>query len=452
LKDGWAVDPEDPASRRWVSSLVRDGAYHLTSSVPVTVYQFNPLEYELEGDCADLEEDLSGPDGRCFSFTNDASLLLPTNVHTGNYRVLSLSTQHIRLRVKDPDTGEFVDDPDGEGQFELYQDTPGFAAIIGTSEGENTVTVRFTAHVQASADGDVRAFAPGDEGTFELGPGDVLQLMTANLPETCGPGGHQDETEQECNGLPCIVVHDYCPVGAEYDLTGTEIAATGTVAVVAGHHCAFVPSHRWACDHLEEMIFPRETWGKEFLVSATEPLRGEPNLFRIVSDGSENRVTFTPAVHEPVTLGQGEVLEFESGDDFLVSATSAILVGQFLVGQDYAGRGASGPGATGDPALSLAIPTEQFRSSYAFLAPDTYQMSFVNVTARMGQTVMLDGDRVMGFRPVGATGLETARVPISGGAHTMTSTDGFGIVVYGFGSYTSYMYPGGLDLETINLI
>ena len=28
----------------------------------------------------------------------------------------------------------------------------------------------------------------------------------------------------------------------------------------------------------------------------------------------------------------------------------------------------------------------------------------------------------------------------------------FGIVVYGFGSYTSYMYPGGLDLEVINLI
>ena len=26
----------------------------------------------------------------------------------------------------------------------------------------------------------------------------------------------------------------------------------------------------------------------------------------------------------------------------------------------------------------------------------------------------------------------------------------FGIVVYGFGSYTSYMYPGGLDLEAIN--
>jgi hypothetical protein len=27
----------------------------------------------------------------------------------------------------------------------------------------------------------------------------------------------------------------------------------------------------------------------------------------------------------------------------------------------------------------------------------------------------------------------------------------FGIVVYGFGSYTSYMYPGGLDLTAINI-
>ena len=43
-----------------------------------------------------------------------------------------------------------------------------------------------------------------------------------------------------------------------------------------------------------------------------------------------------------------------------------------------------------------------------------------------------------------------ARVPISGGQHNISSDQAFGIVVYGFGSYTSYMYPGGLDFEQIN--
>src|SRR5262249_8249671 len=74
------------------------GAYHIVSSVPVTVFQFSALEYQGEG----------GPNGKdwsscpgnqvceasmhangCYSFTNDASLLLPTTALTGNYRVTS---------------------------------------------------------------------------------------------------------------------------------------------------------------------------------------------------------------------------------------------------------------------------------------------------------------------------------------------------------------------------
>jgi hypothetical protein len=54
-------------------ALVEDGAYRLRSTRPVTVYQFNPLPY-------------TDGAGR-FSYTNDASLLLPTNVWTGNYVV-----------------------------------------------------------------------------------------------------------------------------------------------------------------------------------------------------------------------------------------------------------------------------------------------------------------------------------------------------------------------------
>jgi hypothetical protein len=32
------------------------------------------------------------------------------------------------------------------------------------------------------------------------------------------------------------------------------------------------------------------------------------------------------------------------------------------------------------------------------------------------------------------------------GVHNATSSANFGIEVYGYGSYTSYMYPGGLNL------
>lgn len=39
---------------------------------PITVYQFSPIDYQLNGSLA---------------YTNDASLLLPTNAWTGNYLV-----------------------------------------------------------------------------------------------------------------------------------------------------------------------------------------------------------------------------------------------------------------------------------------------------------------------------------------------------------------------------
>ena len=36
-------------------------------------------------------------------------------------------------------------------------------------------------------------------------------------------------------------------------------------------------------------------------------------------------------------------------------------------------------------------------------------------------------------------------------AHEIASTDELGITCYGYGNYTSYMYPGGLDVDQINI-
>ena len=54
------------------------------------------------------------------------------------------------------------------------------------------------------------------------------------------------------------------------------------------------------------------------------------------------------------------------------------------------------------------------------------------------------------------TGYYVANVPLcannlSGctGNHMATAPSGFGIQVYGYGQYTSYWYPGGLNLDKI---
>ena len=397
------------------SVLSRNTSYHLTATLPVTVYQFNPLEYEQAGD---------------FSFSNDASLLLPSHAMTGNYTVLSQPA--LLLEQEDlffGDTAQLA--------------SPGFFTVTAVGAAPVTVTVQFRARTRASTDGSVRAFSAGETGTFDMNQGDVLQLVGAT-PTTCNRGGGMDSDG--------FVATHYCVVPRDFDFTGTEIRATGPIQVISGHNCAFMPFNRWACDHLEEALFPQDAWGTESIVVKTQPPMGrsEPNVVRIVSGADSNSITFDPAVTGGRTLNRGEFMEFEATQSFRVVGTGPIMVGQFLVGQDYAGSGTSGADGQGDPAMSLAIPSEQFRTEYTFLAPSSYPTSYVAVTAASGATVTLDGTPVTGFAPVGSTGFGTTNVMITPGRHAITGSQPFGIVVYGYGTYTSYMYPGGLDLEAIN--
>jgi hypothetical protein len=184
----------------------------------------------------------------------------------------------------------------------------------------------------------------------------------------------------------------------------------------------------------------------------TEPLREEPNFVRVLSGADANQITFDPAIVTDITLNRGEMAEFEATEDFRVTGTGALLVAQFLVGQDYAGIATAGPMGLGDPSLSLAVPIEQYRRSYTVLAPNTFVLNYVNVIANAGAEVELDGMPITGFREVAGTGLASARIEIEPGSHALESNDFFGVVSYGFGTYTSYMVPGGLDLKPINTV
>lgn len=428
------------------SLMDTSGAFHIVSTVPVTIYQFSPLEYRIDRDC---EAETDAPDGRCFSYSNDASLLLPTHVLTGDYLVVSRAAQVQRREAFDG-AGRRLTFEGGEET--LYGGSPGFLAIVGAGASAVQVTVTSSAHT-AAGDG-VAPMRPGDSQTFELPPGAVVELVTAEPPETTCTGP-TDEDQVDCpSGAtpPCEIRTTYCEIDTSYDLTGTRVHADGPIAVFAGHQCAFVPFDKWACDHLEESMLPLQAWGTRAIASVTEPLRDEPNLFRIVSGADGNTITFTPELRPSVTLRAGAYVEFEADQDFEISSTGPIAVGQFLVGQNYEGYRTTEPEEGGDPSFALAIPVEQYRTSYSFLAPQTFAESWVNVTAPIGRTVLIDGTRVGGWTAIEGSDFQTARIRISGGAHRMTSSEPFGVSVYGFGSYTSYMYPAGLDLRVINLI
>src|SRR6185436_8345304 len=79
--------PPDPGPTR----VVADGAYRLRTDGPVTVYQLSPLEYQLDpspGGCP-VATGCGGTSTDCLSYSNDASLLLPTNALTADYVALS---------------------------------------------------------------------------------------------------------------------------------------------------------------------------------------------------------------------------------------------------------------------------------------------------------------------------------------------------------------------------
>jgi len=160
-----------------------------------------------------------------------------------------------------------------------------------------------------------------------------------------------------------------------------------------------------------------------------------------------------------VMLDAGDVLQAQStsggGDPdpsdltgTLITADKPVLVAQYMVGQSYPG------GSTGDPAFTLAVPILQYRTDYLFHAPANYEAGYVNVIAPTGTAVHLDGAPVSGWTTVGSTGFDVAKVQLDdtgNGDHVVTSALPFGITVYGYGQYTSYWYPGGLDLTPLGL-
>ena len=195
--------------------------------------------------------------------------------------------------------------------------------------------------------------------------------------------------------------------------TGGAAQSTWTLRQVSG---AVVPFDRMACDHLEEMMFPLETWGNDFVMTAPSHPQGTgvvPTMYRVLAMAPGTTVAFEPAVHPTTALGAGELLQFESDQDFrITSGDEQIYVTQTMMGQDYFTSSDSG-----DPAMGSGVPVFQARSVYTFLTPDTYTYNFVNIVAPDGATVLLDDAAVGGWTTIGSSGYKVARVPLLPGSH-----------------------------------
>ena len=429
-------------------SVFTSDSYELLSDIPVTVYQFTPLFSALPptsttcfaiGDLPSYimcdyvnGQRCSDPvSGFCqdFSFTNDASILLPTHSLADDYMILTRPTFHL--------CGNYSGSSCSQASA-----NPAFFSIVAVDEGQTSVEITFTADTLAGLNNNPQAFTAGQTTTFTMEQDQIIQFLSADKLDECQWEADADPSSSRA----------YCKAPAGTDFTGTRVRSNGKrIAVFTGHDCDFVPYNRWACDHLEQQVPPLRTWGRQFLVTYATQEMNNPNVVKIVSSAAGNTLTFTPQVHADVTLNAGEYVEFEYTEHFRVVSTQPVLVAQFLVGQNYQPDAAT---TYGDPAFLYNVPYGQFLSEYSFLAPSTYKLDYLNIIAPEGANIFLDGWlQDTDWQVIPDTGLKVKTMEIFDGVHKITSDDPqnitFGIIVYGLDEFVSYAYPGGMKLEDL---
>jgi hypothetical protein len=250
------------------------------------------------------------------------------------------------------------------------------------------------------------------------------------------------------------------------DLSGSLVQADKTIQVIGGVDCANYPGQASACDHTEQSVLPAETLGKHYVVTVPTAPSGSPvgHIVHFVGNQDGTHLTYSPSkpANCPDTLNAGQVAECvdkqsQTPDrvvkqDFEVTGDKEFGVMSLMLGASMQDPGAQAPNQKGDPSASFMTTVEQWRKKYVFLAPDDYDDSFADIAAPVGAQVMLDGTPVSAaFTAIGSS-YGVFRVKLTsanGGAHVLTSNVPVGIQVMGFGAYTSYQYPGGLNLDII---
>ena len=426
---GLMIDPgklgiiQYPHEKMIKGTGIKWNSYHIKTNLPVTVYQFSPLDnsdnnpFNANGKSTNwsIVEQLNM--GR--SFSNDASLLMPS---------ASVYTDYIAATHK--------------GSSELSNT---YFTIIGVSDEDTTVSIK--PKVAVTAAGGVPAIAAGSTGTVTIKKGQVVQVETTNLDVT-GTRIFCDKNESTCHPF----------------------------AVFSGTDCANIPIGYGWCDHIEQQMFPVQTWGKKYLLVKTKARTNEWDYVRIIASEDGTKLTFSPATPEKIVvpsgwraftvndvkteINEGEYSEFYFKGTFEVESDKPVMVVQFVTAADmlsaecqtgdYDYHVANCPG---DPAMMLIPPYEQFRKDYKFLTPGSYKSNYATIVMTTGEAPMLNGNAVSDIKEITGTDFSYAIVDLGADFKTHTllcETNPCGLFVYGWEVDVSYAYPGGLNLEKLS--
>ena len=425
-------------------TALTSNAFRIRSTAPIIAYQFNPYQrYDV--------------------FSNDASLLVPTTaagVPAGEGGAAMGSSYTV---IGWPQLIAITEDPETSATVDL----PALLTIVGTEE-DTLVTVQTTAKIIGSP--DVPQTAAGGILQLVLGPFDVLNLESDGFGE---------------------------------DFSGSVVSSDKPVLVFSGNECADVPDYsnlftrQCCCDHMEEQLFPLQTYGKAFVAvqsplrtvaladagSDITPLPREKEYWRLLTTAEDTTCATTlPEPLNDIMLQAGSPYQIEATEDFLIECSDPVVAAQFVASQEVVTSNLTEP--AGDPAFIVLPPVEQYRKEYLFLVPANYAFDYLLIAAPSGANVWLDDvlveqwpkcvrtyvgqlalDQPQDFDSI-KCGLSDPEVRpdvlppnnvIAGeetqndGIHRLRSDEPVGLVVYGFDRFVSYGYPGGSDLTIINV-
>ena len=384
---------------------------HIKTDIPVTIYQFAPIDNSDKNPFTSNGYSANGQNQKFYS--NDASLLIPTTSVYTDYIVSSHSSGKIS-----------------------------YATIIGLSDEDTVITVKPTTAIAES--NGIPAISANTEGTITLKKGQVAQIETAS--DLSGSRIYCDAAKSDCH--PFIVF--------------------------SGVDCANIPKGYGYCDHIEQQLFPVQTWGKKYILVKSQARGEEWDLVRIYASEDGTKLNFKPATPEKISvpsgwtsftvsdvkteLNAGEYSEFYFKGTLEVEADKQIMVAQYLSSSQMLSQSCQslfghGSECVGDPAMMLIPPAEQFRKEYLFLTPGSYQANYATIIMTTGEDPTLDGSFVPDIREIEGTNFSYAIVWLGNTFrnHTLTcDKNPCGLFVYGWEMDVSYAYPGGLNFEKLS--
>lgn len=401
-------------------TFVSPHAYRVVSNGPVVAYQFNPIIQQ---------------------FSNDASILLPTQGLGSYYYVMGWTTAN----------------PCGDG-VSPDPSIPDNTAVTIVGVHENTEVTVYPTHKIRASDGDsgfhIDETEPGVPIQFTIGPYDVVNLASWQPIADIF----------EC--MQIMMTENY-----DGDQTGTRVESSKPVAVFTsvergiGFGGAKPEPHpdygdSLCCtDHLEQQMFPVEALGKQFVITrspvrSTDPNWREPDIYRILA--TENGTSITTSLEDfpEFSLEDGKYVTFHADRGFTIDSDKPIIVAQVLVAQYFVPKG-----FIGDPTMIIFPPFEQHRDNYVFLVPTTFELNYMTLAAPATASVEINGQAPGEFdtqcwsEEIGVlegTLFVQWTCIMEEGAHRVNASEPVGLCVYGYYNVGSYGYPGGSDIRIIN--